>query len=171
MKTQRAFAATLAISTILLASGMARADEPSTPASDRPIVLRQGPVAEQAEAPAEPMKLVRRSPGLFGGGIAAVTVGGLGMLVGAAMAVSEDTIYDSCMTSSETIVMTGGYPLDCGEKNYVPGIATLLVGTVVLAAGIPMIVVGNQRIAVSERVSVGVAPRADGGSAKIVVTF
>lgn len=119
------------------------------------------------EAP--PMK--RRSPGLMAGGIVLVSLGSISTILGAAMLIGRSQNEDTCRTSSEIVVSTGGDPLDCESdpNEIIAGAAMLAGGIAFVGGGIPMIVIGKERV--PDIATVSLTPRMGGASIGLTVGF
>lgn len=78
---------------------------------------------------APPPQMVRRSKGLFGGGIAAISVGSLATLVGGVW-----------------LAVTAGANEIGAEASIAPPAGTLAIGVVLLGGGIAMVVIGGKKV-------------------------
>lgn len=145
-----------ALSLVMSVAGVAHAEEPASESGDPHV-----------EAPA----MKRRSPGLMAGGIVLVSVGSISTILGAAFLIGQDQSEETCRKSSEIVVETGGDPFDC-EKDPIDTIvgASMLAGGIALVGGgIPMIVIGKERV--PEVATITFTPRLSGASVGLNVSF
>ncbi|MBL8740665.1 MAG: hypothetical protein JNK04_06220 [Myxococcales bacterium] len=119
------------------------------------------------EAPA----MQRRSPGLMAGGIVLVSVGSISTILGAAFLIGQNQAEDTCNKSSEIVVSTGGDAFDCSKNptDTIAGVSLLAGGIATVAGGIPMIVIGKERV--PETVAISLTPRLHGASVGMNVSF
>ena len=139
-------------------AGVAHAEEAATGESGDPHV----------EAPA----MKRRSPGLMAGGIVLVSVGSISTILGAAFLVGQDQGEETCRKSSEIVVSTGGDPFDCEKDptDTIAGAAMLAGGLAVLGGGIPMIIIGKERVP-DTSATISFKPSRHGASLGLNVSF
>lgn len=121
----------LAVSLFLAAN--AGAPSPTDAAEARPTTNESA--AESL--PVVPASSRRRSPALFGGGIAVGSVGALGIAVGVGLLIASESNY--------AYVDDGGSYSTQRSDYKTPAIALLVAGPIVTAGGIVMAIVGGHR--------------------------
>jgi hypothetical protein len=149
----------------VISASVCRAEVPAGDAASS-----SGDPHELAEVPAP---LHRRSTGLMAGGIVMVSIGSIATIIGAAALIGQQQSEQTCHTSSDLIVSTGGYPLDCEEEpgTTIAGASLLAGGLAVVAGGVPMIVIGKQLVPDSPVATLSIAPRRAGASLGFSLNF
>ena len=146
-----------ALSLAMSVAGVAHAEESAGESGDPHV-----------EAPA----MKRRSPGLMAGGIVLVSVGSISTILGAAFLIGQDQGEETCRTASEIVVETGGDAFAC-EKDpteTIAGAAMLAGGIAVIGGGIPMIVIGKERVP-DTTATISFKPRLHGASIGLNISF
>lgn len=136
------------------------------------VAHAEGGANESGDPHVEAPAMKRRSPGLLAGGIVLVSVGSISSILGAAFLIGQDQNEETCRKSSEVVVSTGGAPFDCEKdpNETIAGAAMLAGGIAVLGGGIPMIVIGNQRVP-EPVATLSLEPRRSGASVGLEVSF
>jgi hypothetical protein len=163
---------------LLLAAGHARAEDahdgaaPPTPAPPAAYVPPPGYAPHAAPLgwypkpwpPYTPMK--RRSPGMIAAGVVLVSLSSVALIAGPAMIVnSQQTSDDPCPFNGCTTQSNGGSGFEAA------GITSIVLGVALGAAGVPLLVVGAQKVPDRGEASVVPVVRVGAGGASVAWRF
>jgi hypothetical protein len=115
-----------------------------------------------------PPRLERYSTPMFVGGIVALSLGGVGLIAGSVLYGSGASKYDLYCTDENGFTNVCGEADDPDSKG--PGLALLIAGGVLVAGGIPLVLVGGRRVpkeSAAPPVTASVGPR----GASLRITF
>lgn len=93
---------------------------------------------------AAPPRLERYSSPMFVGGIVALSLGGVGLIAGSVLYGSGASKYDVYCTDEDGFTNVCGEADDPDERG--PGLALLVAGGVLVAGGIPLVLVGGRKV-------------------------
>lgn len=156
MKPTIALAAVLALVSI----GVPAYADDAPPHRAPGVESEETQVAELPREEAPPRVLKRRSTGMFASGIVLSSLGGLSIAIGAAVFAMQgstdaslQSAQDACESANDALVSAGYPPNDCGmgpgDHDPWAGVAFLVGGAVGMAVGVPLAVVGGQKVPVT----------------------